>query len=323
MTQYLAGVDLGGTYIKTALVTFEGEIVQKVEVDSEKEKGPDGVISNIHKSVEMAVEKAGCEIHDVKGIGIGSPGPMDTKEGIVTRPVNLPGWENVPLRKKVSEYFNLPGNLENDANAAAYGEYWKGGGQGSELMIAYTLGTGVGGGIVIRGHLVRGTNDVAGELGHMTIKDGGELCNCGNHGCLEAYASATALVRRSLAKLNSGAESILRKWIDEGRELSAKLINEARLEGDEFARDALEELGYYLGVGISAMVNALNPDVVVIGGGVMNAGDVILNPAREVVKEKTFSEFYENLKIEPAQLGNDAGVIGSAGLLIERGIVSQ
>lgn len=318
---YLVGIDLGGTFIKTALISREGEIVHKVEIPSEGERGPDGVIINIIRSVKMAVKEKGVELKSVKAIGIGSPGPMDTKNGIVCKAINLPGWVNIPLRDRIQSAFGIPANLENDANAAAYAEYWKGAGQNARLMIAYTLGTGVGGGIVIEGKLIRGANDCAGELGHMTIVPDGDPCPCGNRGCLESYASANSLVRRTLDKINHGAETILRQWVSEGKSLTSKLIDEARLAGDAFAREAMLEAGTYLGLGMSQTVSALNPDIIVVGGGMMKAGEILLEPARAEVKRRVFAEHFEKLKILPARLGNDAGVIGAAGLLIERGIV--
>ncbi len=318
---YLIGVDLGGTFIKTALVSREGKLVHKVEIPSEGERGPDGVIINIIRSVKSVVKEKGVDLKKVKAIGIGSPGPMDTKNGIVRKAVNLPGWVNIPLRDRIQSAFGIPANLENDANAAAYAEYWKGAGQNACLMIAYTLGTGVGGGIIIEGKLIRGTNDCAGELGHMTIVPDGDPCACGNRGCLESYASANSLVRRAMAKIKSGAQTILRQWIDEGKPLTSKLIDEARLAGDSFSRDAMIEAGTYLGLGMSAVGSALNPDIIVVGGGMMKAGEVLLEPARVEVKRRVFAEHFAKLKILPARLGNDAGVIGAAGLLIERGIV--
>ena len=323
MKPYLIGVDLGGTYIKTALVTLKGDIVHKIQIPSEKEKGPDGVIANIGQSIYRIMEKSGIEMDKAEAIGIGSPGPLNTKKGIVCQAINLPGWINVPLRDRIQGHFRIPTNLENDANAAAYGEYWRGAGIGSHIMLAYTLGTGVGGGIIIEGKLIRGANDSAGFLGHMTIMPEGELCNCGNNGCVESYASATSLVRRTREKLNKGAESILNQWLIEGKTLTAKLIYEARKEGDQFAEEALREVGYYLGIGVSNSVSVLNPDVVVLGGGMMKAGDIILEPVRREVKRRVFPELLESLKIVTARLGNDAGVIGAAGLVLERKGIHQ
>ncbi len=317
MGQFLVGVDLGGTYIKTALVTLKGEIHHKLEIPSGGEGGPDVVIENICNSIRSLLKGSGKTIKDVRGIGIGSPGPLNTRDGIVCHAINLPGWVNIPLRQRVQDEFQVPTNLENDANAAAYGEYWRGAGRGSSIMVAYTLGTGVGGGIVLEGNLLRGTNDCAGELGHMTIVPDGDLCSCGNRGCVEAYASATALVRRTKEKLDAGDDSILQKWLAEGGTLTARLIDDARRAGDEFAKKALNEVGYYLGLGIANVVTALNPDVVVVGGGMVKAGDAILEPARREVKRRVFPELSESLTIVPAQLGNDAGVIGAAGLLLE------
>ncbi len=322
MQSCLVGIDLGGTFIKTALVSRDGAIIQKVEVPTEGEKGPDGVIANICRSVEIAVDSCGMPIKAVQAIGIGSPGPINTRDGIVCRAINIPGWLHIRLRDRVSQVFGIPANLENDANAAAYGEYWKGAGKGSRIMVAYTLGTGVGGGIIIHGKLLRGTSDVAGELGHIPIIPDGDLCSCGAHGCLEAYASATAVVKRTGRRLDAGEPSILSDWIARGQILTSRLVDEARLAGDALAADIMRETGVFLGVGITGIVNAVNPDIVVVGGGMMKAGEVILIPAREEVVKRVFPELSAHLKIVPAALGNDAGVIGSAGLLFERGIVT-
>jgi glucokinase len=322
MRSHIAGVDLGGTYIKTALVSLSGELIHKIEIPSEAEKGPDGVIENICNSIKLAAKESGNDISSIKAIGIGSPGPLNTEKGIVCNAVNLPGWIDIPLRDKLQNSFGIPVNLENDANAAAYGEYWHGAGEGASIMVAFTLGTGVGGGIIIRGHLLRGSSDGAGELGHMTIVPNGDICSCGNYGCLESYASATALVRRTKSKLNSGADSILSKWISEGKILSAKLINDAHLSNDSFATSCFEEAAYYLGIGVANVVTTLNPDIVVIGGGMIKAGEVIMKPVRREVKKRIFDRLSESLRIVPARLGNDAGMIGAAGLVIERGIIS-
>jgi glucokinase len=318
MKSYAIGVDLGGTFIKAALVTSLGDIIHKVEITSERERGPDGVIENICRSIRLIMNESNVEEEEISAIGLGSPGPLDTKNGIVCNAVNLPGWINIPLRDRIEEVFGIPANLENDANVAAYGEYWKGAGQNSSIMLAYTLGTGVGGGIIINGKLIRGTSDCAGELGHVTIVPDGRLCGCGNQGCLEAYASASALVRIAELNMRQGRAPLLQKWVNEGKSLTAKLVDEAHRAGDAFAKEILEEVGYYLGLGVSSAVMAMNPDVIVIGGGMMKAGEVILTPLRREVKRRVFPEHFQNLKIVPAQLGNDAGVIGSAGLALDR-----
>jgi len=317
MKPYLIGVDLGGTFIKTALITLQGDIVNKGEIPSEKESGPERVIANIGKSIQLAVKEAGQIFNQVQGIGVGAPGPLNTQKWIVCNAVNIPGFINIPLRDLIQDKFGIPVNLENDANAAGYGEYWKGAGRGSSLMVAYTLGTGVGGGIIIDGKLIRGTNDCGGELGHMTIVPDGEMCSCGNRGCVEAYASATFLVKHTAAKLKKGCPSLLTKWLEEGKILTAKLIDEARRAGDEFAGEMLLEVGYYLGLGVANVVSALNPDVVVVGGGMIKAGEIILEAVRREVKKRTFREHYEHLRIIPAALGNNAGIIGAAGLALE------
>ena len=318
MKPYLIGVDLGGTFIKTALITLQGDILKKVEVPSGKESGPEKVIANIITSIQMAAEEAGQTFNQVQGIGLGTPGPLNTQKGIVCNAVNIPGFINIPLRDLIQEKFGIPVNLENDANAAGYGEYWKGAGRGSSLMVAYTLGTGVGGGIIIDGKLIRGTNDCGGELGHITIVPDGEMCSCGNRGCVEAYASATFLVKHTAAMLKRGCPSLLTKWMEEGKTLTAKLIDEAWRAGDEFAKERLWEVGYYLGLGVANIVSALNPDVVVVGGGMSKSGEIILEPVRKEVKKRTFREHYEHLRIVAAELGNNAGVIGAAGLALEQ-----
>jgi len=317
MESNLIGVDLGGTYIKTALITQKGTILHKAEVPSEKENGPEGVLQNIYHSIRLVIKEKNVSLDNILTIGVGSPGPLNTKKGIVCNAVNLPGWINIPLRDRINAEFNIPVNLENDANAAAFGEYWKGAGKGSDIMLAYTLGTGVGGGVIIRGELIRGTNDSAGELGHMTIIPEGQICSCGNRGCLEAYASATALVRNTLAKLKKGAPSLLNDWILQGKTLTAKLIDQAHREGDKLATLALTQVGTFLGLGVANVVSVLNPDVVVIGGGMIRAGEVILDPLRREVESRVFAEQFEHLKIVEAQLGNNAGVIGAAGLALE------
>jgi glucokinase len=215
----------------------------------------------------------------------------------------------------LEEELGLPAHLDNDANAAAYGEYWVGAGRGAKVLVCFTLGTGIGGGIVLGGAVMRGVSGAAGEFGHMVIQPGGRSCKCGKYGCLETYASGTHIAARARERLEKGEQSILRELVKNDLSLvSAELVSQAVAEGDPLACDIMEKTARYLALGISNVMNMLNPDVVVLGGGVMGAGDQLLVPTREFVRELTFEPQWRDARIVPASLGTRAGMVGAAGI---------
>ncbi len=314
MTELVLGVDLGGTDTKFAVLDRFGTIVRK-------EKFPTEALLPVDEVIKLLADRIRLMIGDDKvlGVGLGVPSPVNSKEGLVYHAPNLGrnGWINVPvielLRKHLGDSLQI--DLNNDANAAAWGEYWCGIGRGTDTMILFTLGTGVGGGIIVNGKLHVGGDDAAGELGHMVIEIDGEPCGCGNLGCLEAYASATAIkrmVREALEDNKKTSIVIPEKGIDY---LGAKAVFDAAAEGDAVAKNILSRLTHALGVACGNMIHIFNPDMIAFSGGIAAAGDILFDPIRDIAKKMAFERPGTRCKIIPASLGNDAGVIGNAGLV--------
>ena len=301
----ILGADVGATNTKTVLVDEQGEIFATMNRPTLARKGRDAMIERLILTLKDTVKKAGANMKDVAGVGIGFAGPLDPEKGIVFNPPNLPEWFNVPLRDILTQKLNVPVSLDNDANLVALGEYWKGAGRGAKSLVCLTLGTGVGGGIVLDGKILHGAGGIAGELGHVTVVRNGRRCGCGNRGCLEVYASSRGLVSRMQELLN-------RKKTVKYDKLTPEDIGKQALSGDKLARKAIRDTGVTLGVAIASLVNILNPDVVVVGGGISKIGDLLLNPIREEVAKRAFPKAVEGLKIVKAELGDNAGAIGAA-----------
>jgi len=262
------------------------------------------------ESIRTVVGQAG---DSVRAIGIGSPGPIDPFEGVVLEPENLPAWRNVPLVRIVEEEFGVPAFLDNDANVAALGEQWQGAGKGVGFFMCVTLGTGIGGGAVLDGKLLQGFNGNAAEIGHITIDYDGPPCPCGNRGCLELYASATGIVRRTKERMErERPETSL--W-EKFENLTAKDISQAAHEGDEFARRMYEETGFLLGVGLVSAINLYNVEVIALGGGMAQAGEILFEPVRRTVRERALPGVRDKV---PSQLGDDAGLLGAARMAMQR-----
>ncbi len=315
MARYYLGIDLGGTDTKLGILDEQGRIVRSAKHPTHSEKGPEGVLADIAAAALDLVASSG---HDVMAAGMGCPGPLSSKLGLVFETPNLPGWVNVPAQRILEDKLQKPVVLNNDANAAAYGEFWVGAGKEVDTLILFTLGTGVGGGIVLDGELYDGPDDTAGELGHMIINFDGPQCGCGNHGCIEAYASATALRRDVKQALAEGVKTIIN--IPEGVEedFGARVVYDAAVAGDAFAIELFRRMGYYLGIAAATTINVFNPEMIAYGGGVSNAGDFIFKPLIETAKANSFKTPGERVRIVRATLGNDAGIIGAAGLAMKR-----
>jgi glucokinase len=316
--RHILGVDIGGTNIVVGAVAEDGSRVLGVRSDAtHPEEGADAVIARIgrlcRESMAEAEREGGVKAAKIAGVGIGAPGPLDRKQGMVLITPNL-GWRDFPLRKRVSEELGgLTAQLDNDANCAVYGEWWLGAGRGSKYLIGITIGTGIGGGIVVDGKLYHGTSDAAGEFGHTTINTTGRRCKCGNYGCLEAYASGPAIAARAVEGIEVGAETRLAQYT--GGDLSkitAQTVYQAAHDGDEFAREVVRETAQFLGAGVANFVNIFNPDTVVVLGGVTAAGDRLFVPLREEVKRRAFKPAVEHCKIVPGELPGTAGVVGAA-----------
>lgn len=311
MANYLFGVDVGGTTVKMGLFDKDGSVIEKWEIPTRTENGGEKILPDIADSIKAKLSEKGIAKEDVIGAGVGVPGPVDGN-GIVHRAVNL-GWGEMDLKKELTvllDGMRVEGG--NDANVAALGEMWKGGGQGHQNLVAVTLGTGVGGGIIINGEIVTGATGAGGEIGHIHVEDDEtEACGCGNFGCLEEYASATGITRlanRALA--NSDKDSVLRNG-----EVSAKTVFDAVKAGDEIAIEIARKFGDYLGKGLGVIAGVINPEIFVIGGGVSKAGEVLFDYIKPSF-EKTAFHGCRNVIFALATLGNDAGIYGAARLLL-------
>lgn len=318
--RHIVGVDLGGTSINVGVVPFEGgTILGMRSMPTESQRGAKAVVDRMVRMIRDAMKDAkregGLEDDAFIGIGLGSPGPLDRTTGTVLETPNL-GWRNFPLRDLIANSIGLDAVLDNDANAATLGEWWLGAGRGVDNLVGVTLGTGIGGGIVIDGKVFHGASDVAGEIGHMTIDSTGRRCNCGNYGCLEAYASGPAIAARAIEGLEAGAASVLPEMA--GGDLhatTAETVYEAIVAGDLYAAEVMRETAKFLGTGLANIINVLNPEMVVISGGVTRAGDHLFEPLRAEVRRRAFSEAANACRIVSSELGDMAGVIGAAATL--------
>ena len=307
MEKYVFGVDIGGTTVKIGLFSVEGELLDKWEITTRTDDGGAYILSDIAKSIDEKLEEKGIAKDEVKGIGMGVPGPV-REDGTVIKCVNL-GWGIFNAAEELSSLTGLPVKAGNDANMAALGEYWQGGGKDYNNVVMVTLGTGVGGGIILNGKLIAGVNGAGGEIGHMTIDlDESDVCNCGKKGCLEQYASATGIVRLANRALQaSDKPSKLR----EVKYISAKEIFDAAKNGDNLALDLVEEHGRRLGYALANIACVIDPEVFVIGGGVSRAGDILLDATKKYFQEFAFHAC-KTTQFELARLGNDAGMYGGA-----------
>jgi glucokinase len=316
-SRWIVGLDIGGTNMVVGLVPFEGGDPQGVrKVRTHPERGGEDVVARaagvVRESISSIQADGGAS--EVLGIGIGSPGPLNRKTGMVLETPNL-GFTDFPLRDLISKSTGLPATLDNDANCATYGEWWQGAGQGARILVGLTLGTGIGGGLVMDGEIFHGASDAAAEFGHMTIDTTGRKCKCGNYGCMEAYASGPNIAARAVEGLEAGTDSVLSELVD-GRleDITAATVYEAVVLGDAFAAEVMKETAKVLGVGIANLVNALNPDAVVIAGGVTRAGDHLFEPLRKEVRRRAFRSAVEACRVVPAALPETAGLIGAAGV---------
>jgi len=313
MKELYAGVDVGGQHIKIGLLTREGEIVDETSIDTDLETP---VLQSMERLSETLKEFASRQKNSrLKGVGIGMAGQVSVAQGMYHSGPNFPGWVNVPVVRELKKHLDLPVILENDANVAALGEYEYGAGKGIDNMIAVTLGTGVGCGIILEGHLFRGSSDSAGEFGHNTIDYNGRLCVCGRKGCVEAYVGARGIRHTLEEMLSNGHDSVLRKM--DLSKIKPRQINDAADQGDKVALEVFRKTGYFLGLAIADIANLLNVQRVVVGGGVANAGEKLLGPALETAKKECLSVPSQVLNIVPAKLGNTAGLAGAAYLAME------
>jgi glucokinase len=310
---FYLGIDLGGTNIKSGVVDDHGSPLSSVSLETEAERGPEVGIANVAEAGRRAVLASGLGWDGIVGVGLGSPGTMDLSLGMLLEPPNLPGWNQLPIRDLLAEKLQKPTVLQNDANAAGYGEYWAGAGRNTRSLVLFTLGTGIGCGIVEDGRIIEGRHSHGGECGHIIIQmDNARQCSCGAYGHLEAYASATALVKRAHEALAEGNETSLLRQVPDGM-LSSRAIDEAARAGDPLAKRLMRETARYLAVGAVCLMHTIDPDIVLFGGGMIAAGEPFLEDIRHDIRAIAFPTLAKKVRIEYAALGGDAGFIGAAG----------
>ena len=310
MAQFCFGVDIGGTSVKMGLFSAEGEVLDKWEIPTRTQDGGENILPDVAASIEKKIKEKGIEKADIAGIGVGAPGPIDA-EGTVHVAVNL-GWGEFNIPEKLGALTGLTVKAGNDANVAALGEMWKGGGQGHSNLVAVTLGTGVGGGIIVNGKMLTGATGSGGEIGHIHVcDDETESCGCGNHGCLEQYASATGITRLANRRLAAdNTDSVLRNG-----PVNAKTVFDAVKAGDALAVEVAEEFGECLGKALAGIAGVVNPEIFVIGGGVSKAGQVVLDYIQKNYVKYVFVGSRDAI-FALATLGNDAGIFGAAKLVL-------
>ena len=320
--RWVLGVDIGGTNVVVGLVPEDGGAASGVRSHPTRPMGgAEGAVGHIRRMAEDTVTEVlgpmGLGWDAILGVGVGCPGPLDLEHGIVLDAFNL-GWKDFPLRDRLAETLGLPVTLDNDANCASYGEYWQGAGAPFPSVVCVTLGTGIGGGVIIDGELLRGASGTAGEVGHMTIDFTGRRCACGNYGCLEAYASGPNIALRAREGIEAGVESMLLELAGgDPANITAATVSEGVVSGDPYAGEVMLETARILGVGIANIINVVNPNAVVIVGGVTRAGDQLFLPLRSEVRRRAFKVAEAACEILPGLLPETAGVIGAAGLYLK------
>ena len=316
MRRAAIGVDIGGTHVKLGLVSERGRVLLRDTFLTRQAHSRSEFLQKLVTHVEILKAEARTRKLRLAGVGIGAPGPVDVARGFVYFFPNIPGWKNTPLQKILQKKLRVRVRVDNDANAMALGEFRFGAGRGSSNMVALTLGTGVGGGLVLDGKLFHGSDFSAAEIGHMVVDPNGPRCGCGMRGCIETFVGNGYFVKEVRAALRAGQKSILKKWLREGRELSPKLVQEAARRGDAYSKAQWRRTGQRLGMFLAGIVNLLNPERIVIGGGIALGGGLVLTPVRTAVKKKAFPSASRFVKVVPAVLGPDAGLVGAAALAL-------
>lgn len=314
--QFIIGVDLGGTNVVVGAMPVDGsrEIGMRT-LPTRADLGAEGVSDRIAAMIENVIldvrHETGAEREDFIGVGIGSPGPLDRERGVVVVTPNL-GWRDYPLRDEISRRVNLRATLDNDANCATLGEWWCGAAKGGKNVVGMTIGTGIGGGLILDGKLYHGASDAAGEIGHTSIDSTGRRCKCGNYGCLEAYCSGPAIAERAREAIESEDSDAIMKLVDgDPSRITAHVVYEAAKQGDLVAREVVRDTARFLGAGLSNLINIFNPDIVVLAGGVTQAGDALFTPLRAEIRRRAFKPAVQACQILPGALPVSAGVVGA------------
>jgi glucokinase len=309
----VVAVDIGGTKIITAVFDGEGTMLSRIYCLTLGSEGPNRVIKRLIGAIDKAIEKAGMVRSQIGGIGVAAAGAIDINRGIVADSPNLPRWHNIHIVDKLVDALGRPIFLLNDANAAALAEYRLGAGRGLHNLIYITVSTGIGGGMIINGELYQGTDGSAAEIGHMIIKIGGPVCKCGKRGCFESMASGTAIGRLAQKRLRRGEESIMARLAnDKVGDVTAQIVAAAARKGDPLAKAVIEEAAGYLGIGLANLVNLMNPQMIIIGGGVSKMGEMLLRPTRKSMKANAFNLPARTVRLVRPRLGVDAELTGAA-----------
>jgi glucokinase len=314
----ILGIDLGGSKILTAVANSQGKLLSRDHSITPAQKGHEAVIQSILESAHRALEQADVAISKITAIGVGAPGLSNPETGILFTSPHLPGWRDVPLRDIMQEKLGKKTFLTNDANAAALGEFYFGAARGARNFIYITLSTGIGGGIGIGGKIYTGAIGAAGEVGHMTIDDDGPICNCGNRGCWETLASGTALAREARHRIKEGVKTSILEYAEgDVEKVTAQVVHSAAEQGDSLAEELIARTGYYVGVGLANLINIFNPELIVIGGGLSNIGDMLLKPAFKTAGERAYKEAFQAVRFASAELGRNSGVLGAAAFALQ------
>ncbi len=315
MGGFVVGVDLGGTQVRAMLTDEEGTPLKRVNTLTLAQEGPHKVMARVEDCIQQVLE--GTERSAVLGIGIGAPGTVNPWTGVLSYTTNIPGLDDWPLRDQLAQHFHVPAFVGNDAKLAALGEHRFGAGKGANSLVYLTISTGIGGGVIEQGRLILGARGWATELGHTIVEPHGPRCACGNIGCLEALANGPAIARHARELLESGGTSVLTDMV-KGKldRVTAKEVARAAREGDCLAMQVMERAGFYLGIGMVTFIHTFDPQLIIVGGGVSKAGDLLLAPARAVVAERAMTEEWRHMPVVLAVLGDDVGLLGAAALVL-------
>jgi glucokinase len=318
---YIIGVDIGGTKIATGLVTPQAEVVERVVLPTPNEKDAGLVMNQVYRSIDQVIEKSGVGLPQVVGIGVVAPGPLDTRTGVLLYAPNIPSFRDVPLMRLIQDRYGRPTLIENDANAAGLAEALFGAGAGYQYLLYVTVSTGIGTGIIIDGKIYHGKNGAAGEGGHVPINYQGPLCGCGQRGCIEAYASGTALARRTRERLSATPTGSIISSLVAGdlEQVTPVIVAQAALQGDALALDLIRETGELLGIWLGSMISLLDPEIIVIGGGLTSIGELLFDSIRLTIPKHTINPFPDQVRIVPAKLQSDVGLLGAAALHLQPG----
>ncbi len=319
--RFVLGIDIGGTNLVVGAVAEDGSALHALRSEPTRpEEGSEAVLRRLGATGRAVMDETRKTVPGAEfaGVGVGAPGPLDRRRGVVLLTPNL-GWVNLPLRQLLQDALGVPARIDNDANCAVLGEWWMGAARGAKQVIGITIGTGIGGGIIVDGRLYHGASDCAGEIGHTTVEVNGRRCKCGNYGCLEAYASGPAIARRAVEAIEAGQTSKLPDYVDGALEkITAQTVYQAAHDGDELAEEVVGDTAKFLGAGIANMINIFNPEIVVVFGGVTLAGERLFGPLRREVAKRAFKPAVAVCRIVPAELTGTAGVYGAARTFIDQ-----